>query len=95
MDANASVIIRRHFAVGGPWALDAGSRVAAARGTMSGSDLARLARMSQSTISRIERGALVPSESVRAALALSLEQDIATLFPCLSLADLREIAGVS
>lgn len=58
-----------------------GNRLRARRGSMTQETLARLAGLDQSTISRLERGLVAPSDELKWKLAGALGVTVEALFP--------------
>lgn len=88
--------LREYLGSGGPWAIEAGSKIARKRIEFGWSEtrLAALVGVTATTVRQIETGTLVPREYLRAAIAFSLGQDVEFFWPPLSRRRAGEIGQV-
>lgn len=88
--------LREYLGSGGPWAIDAGAKVARKRTEFGWSEtrLAALVGVTATTVRQIESGALVPREYLRSAIAFSLGQDVEFFWPPLTRRRAGEIGQV-
>ncbi len=87
--------LRDHFRPGGEWAIECGRRVRKLRKER-GYTLEALAELIDSTaatVSRVELGAALPSDQLRAAIGYALVTDVAELWPEVDRKRLRSLAA--
>jgi len=87
--------LKEHYQVGGPWAVESGQRVRKLRKDrgLTIEQLASLTDSTAATISRVELGAILPSDRLRVAIAFALVVEVADLWVPLSRPLVKSLAA--